>query len=158
VAAPRWLVDEMLGRLARYLRFLGHDTVYVKGVTDDALVALARSDSRTLLTRDRTLAGRLPNSLLIVGVQVGEQLREVHHAFPEAGYEVSFVRCSLCNGRLRAWVPPPQGPWPTELPRERVERGMEVYECPDCGHLYWEGSHTEQIRRHVLAWTSDRAR
>ncbi|MGI0139764.1 MAG: Mut7-C RNAse domain-containing protein, partial [Thermoplasmata archaeon] len=23
---PRWIVDEMLGRLARYLRFLGYDT------------------------------------------------------------------------------------------------------------------------------------
>lgn len=149
---PRWAVDEMLGRLARYLRFLGHDTTYLTGLGDAEIVQKVRDDGRLLLTRDRELAGRTPGSLLIRSPRIGEQLREVRDAFPTFAYSVAFDRCPECNEVLLGWVHAPGDPWPTELPRERVEAGLPVFRCARCGRRFWDGSHTARIREKVAGW------
>jgi uncharacterized protein len=153
--APRWLADEMLGRLARYLRFFGHDVEYLRSVDDPAITRRALAEHRTLLTRDRALARKTPGSVLLHSSEIGEQLREVRKARPEARYELAFDRCPGCNTRLSPWSPDPHKPWPPELPRERVEHGLAVVECPGCGRHYWEGSHAAEIRRKVSAWLAD---
>jgi uncharacterized protein len=143
----------MLGRLARYLRFFGHDTRYARDLPDEEIALAARREGRILLTRDRELAHRVPGALLIRSPAVGEQVREVYGAFPQLDYRLRFDRCPECNGGLRAWVPPP-GEWPGDLPRERVEAGLAVEQCSGCGRRYWEGSHTARIRAQVSEWLS----
>jgi uncharacterized protein with PIN domain len=154
---PRWVADEMLGRLARYLRFLGHDTIYVRGLDDDAVRRLATADGRVLLTRDRELARRTDSAVLLHAVDVVEQLREVRRAFPGLPHEVTFDRCPECNARLRAWEAPvdPAG-WPPVLPRPSQGLLPPVWECPACGRHYWEGSHAPRIRALVAgAWDEE---
>ena len=51
----RYVCDAMLGRLARWLRLLGHDTLYAD-VGDAELLRLG--ETRRVLTRDRELACR----------------------------------------------------------------------------------------------------
>jgi uncharacterized protein with PIN domain len=142
----------MLGRLARYLRFFGHDTSYLLGRTDAQIVEEVEREDRTLLTRDRQLAHRVPGALLIRSHAIGEQLREVRDAFPGAPYALTFDRCAECNAPLVPWVRRPEEEWPSELPRERVEAGLSVYRCPACGRRYWDGSHTDRIREKVAEW------
>lgn len=145
---PRWICDEMLGRLARYLRFLGYDVEYARGRTDRSILDQARTEDRRVLTRDRGMAERSPRVTLLRSIEVEEQLREVRAAFPQLRSEVRFVRCSLCNGLLRdadrsSPRPPkgvPEGPWGS---------GAPIYVCPSCGQAYWEGSHTDEIRRTI---------
>lgn len=152
---PRWLADEMVGRLARYLRFLGHDTEYAQGVDDEVIVAWAQREERQLLTRDRALARRLPGSVLLRSTELSAQLREVRAAAPDAEFAVTFRRCTLCNGALEPWVPVTGAPLPEDLPRERVAAGLRVYACARCGHRYWEGSHTERVRRETARWLAE---
>ena len=52
----RFLCDEMLTGLARWLRIAGYDTaIVVRGRRDRDLVEQANSENRILLTRDRRL-------------------------------------------------------------------------------------------------------
>ncbi|MCI4329635.1 MAG: Mut7-C RNAse domain-containing protein [Thermoplasmata archaeon] len=149
---PRWLADAMLGKLARYLRFLGHDTAYVRDLPERELATLARSEGRTLLTRDRSLAGRAPSSLLLHESDLPGQLREVARAFPHVPFEVKFDRCPDCNIPLRPWAKPTKdSDWPTEIPRPLIDSGVPVHECPSCARRYWEGSHAARIREVVAA-------
>ena len=145
MAEPRWLADEMVGRLARYLRFLGHDTVYVRGLEDDEIARRALREGRTLITRDRRLADRTPGALWLSSPELREQLRAVRASCPSAGYEVRFDRCTVCNGRL-ARVEAGQL---TELPPSVRGSAGPVFRCTECGHAYWEGSHTRRIREEL---------
>jgi uncharacterized protein with PIN domain len=149
-APPRWLADEMLGKLARYLRFLGHDTAYVRGLDDEEVVALAEREHRTLLTRDRDLASRTRPSLLLKSADLPGQLVEVRLRFPNLPFEVTLDRCPECNAELVPWHPPADdSAWPPELPRELVAAGLEVRRCPSCGRHFWDGSHAARIREVV---------
>ena len=54
----RFIADEMLGRLAKWLRAIGYDTIYYSGGEDSGLVQQALEEDRTILTRDADLLKR----------------------------------------------------------------------------------------------------
>lgn len=149
-APPRWLVDEMLGRLARYLRFVGCDTAYVRGLTDEEIVVRARHEGRILLTRDRELSSRCPGALLVPSPYLADQWRSVRAAYPSTPTRLSFDRCTLCNGLLAPAEAEREKDAP---PTDRPPRGP-LYRCGLCGHVYWDGSHTASIRERIAAWES----
>ncbi len=102
-ARPRVLVDVMCGTLATYLRICGYDAAYAleEGMEDDdRIAARATAEDRLLVTRDRELAARADDSLLLTERDVLDQLREV----ADAGHPVSVAaeptRCGSCNGPL----------------------------------------------------------
>jgi uncharacterized protein with PIN domain len=159
IVRRRWIVDEMLGRLARYLRFLGEDTEYVRGLSDADLLNRAIAEDRWLLTRDRQLGARAPCAVTLPSSYLAEQLRFLRARFPDLPTEVTFERCSLCNAPLErveslAAVDELSG----GLPAGATPPGPPLFRCILCRHLYWEGSHTRQIRRRLAAtWSAEPA-
>ncbi len=134
----------MLGKLARWLRAMGYDTLYFKIADDRDLLRLARAEARTLLTRDGKLA-RLagPAGLSIRATEVESQIGEVLERLallPSS--EGLLSRCLECNALLEG------------RPRESV-RGLvpeHVFStqerfvgCPGCARIYWRGSHADRI-------------
>jgi uncharacterized protein len=140
---PFW-ADEMLGRLARYLRLLGLDTAYATGLSDEEVARRARAEGRILLTRDRALAGRVPGSVLLTRLDLRGQWSELKERLPGLPDQPHFDRCTLCNGRL--------------APAERDVRGRPTFVCAVCGHRYWEGTHTESVRATLARWAEEPAR
>lgn len=146
---PRFIADAMLGRLARWLRTLGYDTAYGDSIGDDELVRRAFEEGRHILTRDR----RLYEEWRVEGVLIEadnplEQLREVVSALGLSEPTRLFTRCRVCNGVLR---PVPRGLVADRVPARVWQRERSFVECPECGRLYWEGTHTERMRRVVEA-------
>lgn len=150
---PRILADEMVGRLARYLRFVGCDVAYVRGVSDEELLRIAEAEERVVVTRDRRLAERAHPAVLLKSTDISEQWRAVRVAFPELPSDVRFERCTECNGVLCRVVAPFPAAGPEGIPWDRVAKGLPLFRCPDCDHYYWEGSHTTSIRRRLAAWS-----
>jgi uncharacterized protein len=155
VTLPRWLADEMVGRLARYLRFAGCDTVYARGLGDAEILEKARVEDRIIVTRDRALAARAPRSLLLTSPYLADQWRAVRAAHPEVPSEVSFVRCTECNGVLDPYAPTLGTAPAPGIPWDRVGRGLPLYRCSECGHIYWEGTHTARIRTQLARWAEE---
>ncbi len=148
----KFIADSMLGRLARWLRLLGHDTLYYPHIDDALLLRIAREDSRTLLTRDTRLVKvrGLENFLLIKENDPFKQLRSVIKAFnlsaefgPDAEGAVPMSRCAVCNalpGSVRKEDIKDRVP-------EYVYRTSHAFkQCPDCARLYWKGTHPEKFR------------
>ena len=143
---PRFVLDCHLGRLARYLRQFGFDTLYRNDYTDDDLAETSASEHRILLTRDRTL---LKRSIITHGYFVREfdprrQLDEVIRRFDLRGQIVPFGRCTRCNGIVE------------EVEKQAVESELEpktrlyfdrFWQCTGCRQIYWEGSHVKHMIR-----------
>jgi uncharacterized protein with PIN domain len=133
----------MLGRLARWLRILGHDVAYGPHLSGRTLVERARREQRLLLTRDTRLLRdpHLPPHLFIASDHFRDQLREVAAA---ARLGAGFLhRCLDCNRPLEA------------VPRDAVAAAVPPYvfatqehfqRCPHCGRVYWPATH----RAHML--------
>lgn len=128
----------MLGRLARWLRVLGYDTLYFPDGEDAGLVRRALAEDRILLTRDVELGRRRGvRVILIADDRVENQLREIAHLLPLTADE-AFSRCLDCNLPLieleralaRDLVPPY-----VFATQQRFRR------CPQCGKVYWRGTH-----------------
>jgi uncharacterized protein len=142
---PRFAVDEMLGSLARWLRIMGYDAAYEKGLNDTAMLEKARQESRTLLTRDKQLAARAGKQGLLVRSDVlEEQIAEVASAYA-LRFDESRTRCTLCNGLLR----PAREEELTEVPPRVRERHTEFFVCEGCGQIYWNGTHWKNIREQL---------
>ena len=149
---PRFLADCNVGRLARWLRALGYDASYHARIDDSELVREAAAENRVLLTRDRDLTKRrmiqtgVVRAILIRDDDVTKQLRQV---FAELGLELkeALTRCIECNSELQSRVP--------ALVAERVppyvRRTQSRYsECPECGRIYWAGTHWQRMREVLL--------
>ncbi|WP_232687447.1 Mut7-C RNAse domain-containing protein [Halobacterium zhouii] len=138
----RFLLDAMLGDLARILRMCGHDAAYCLDrdvEADDDVRALALDEGRVLLTRDEQLAARTPDSILVRSKDTDEQLRELR----DAGVSLELAageRCGACNGRLERVAS--DAPRPEYVPDDV----SPVWRCRDCGQWFWQGSHWDDVR------------
>ncbi|MCS6818148.1 MAG: Mut7-C RNAse domain-containing protein [Blastocatellia bacterium] len=143
----KFVVDVMLGRLARWLRLLGFDVVYQPNAQDEQLIALAEAEERTLLTKDaRLLRDRRVNGYLVKSTRWEDQLREVVAEFHLSALIRAFTRCPECNTRL---VEVDRESVRSRVPAKVYEQQQEFYRCPNCARLYWAGTHVERMSRKI---------
>ncbi|KUK45332.1 MAG: Uncharacterized protein XD72_0235 [Methanothrix harundinacea] len=145
----RYLADEMLMRLARWLRMAGHDVSNPpEGADDSDLIELALAEGRTLLTRDKLLARRCENAgascLLVRSPHLDEQLSELWAAGVSMKLKPRPERCTLCNGILRK-----VGTRKIDDSSSPVDNDDALWRCEVCGKLYWRGAHWQGIRERL---------
>ena len=148
----KFICDRMLGKLARWLRIAGYDTLYVGDLPveielEDDILASNFND-RILLTKDKELYRKAKSAnrsvFLIKSNEVGNQLKEVE----STGVRFTPVmdRCSVCNEFLR--IPSEDEKWEV-LKKEGIENDLaeeyELWYCEKCRKLYWKGSHWENM-------------
>jgi len=141
---PRFVLDGHLGRLARYLRMLGFDTLWSNDADDEALVHISQQQARTLLTRDQGLLKRkaVTRGYWVRSTAPREQLREVLERFDLYRAATPFTRCMACNGLLRpATVEEVQ----ERLPPRTILYYSEFWQCEGCAKVYWEGPHVRRM-------------
>jgi len=146
----RLVVDSHLGRLARYLRLLGFDTLFHNDLGDRELARLAAQEQRVLLTRDKALLMRRevthgcyvregsPRQQLAALVRRLDLYRQIH----------PFTRCMECNGPLR---PVTKQQVAGRLPERTRELFHEFWQCTACQHVYWKGSHFARMQA-LVRW------
>lgn len=146
-AAPRFICDVHLGKLARRLRLLGFDTIYRNDLEDDEIVRTAQADQRIILTRDgEILAHRGVESYRPVSIFSDEQVREVLTRLNLRERIRPFSRCIRCNGDLI----PVEKESVISLVPPRSGRYMErFWQCRGCKKVYWQGSHYEKLARWI---------
>jgi uncharacterized protein len=151
----KFFADEMLGKLARWLRMSGLDVRYQRQIRDSELIYLAREESRILLTRDTHLIKRLAEAefLFISRDHLPEQIKEFYARFPESRIEMKpFSRCVECNTPLEG------------IDKEQVKDKVWPYvyqtqenftTCPTCKRIYWEATHVERIKQKLAGFFKD---
>ena len=144
IAEPKFIVDDMLGKLAVRLRMLGFDATYYGDSADSLLLRKSKEENRILLTRDLEITKvRGANTFFISSKKLKDQIREVIEKYDlKVSPPNMFSRCSVCNEPLQ------------DLPKEKVKGKVPpvVYKlfnefayCPKCDKYYWKGTHFEKI-------------
>ena len=145
----KFVADKMLGRLARWLRIIGHDVTYGPHLAGSGLLRAARKEGRLILTRDRSVAKRSPPGyLLIESDHFREQLKEVVRAFGLDPFKDAFTRCVECNALLESVL------------KQAVEGKVPPYVfstqekfsfCSVCRRIYWPATHQQKMLEELRA-------
>jgi uncharacterized protein with PIN domain len=143
----KFIADQNLGKLVKWLRIMGYDTVLYRGPADRSFLRKAEREGRTVLTRKRDMAHRqFAGSMLVVKYdRLEEQLAELMQGLPiHPEPERLFTLCLRCNEPLK------------EVTREEVSGLIPAYVletqsrfrvCPRCQGIFWPGTHRKNIHR-----------
>lgn len=152
----RFLVDAMLGNMARKLRIMGYDAAYASGgmMDDDEILEDAASSGRVIITRDAELARRAARSAIpaisISGETEQQAMSEVVQA---AGITTEIsgesARCPVCNLDTAKMDPRAAA---GRVPDGVAGRTDAFWECACCGRVYWEGTHITNLREASREW------
>jgi uncharacterized protein with PIN domain len=153
-ARPRFIADENVGKLGRYLRRLGFDTELFSGGDDGELVRRALAENRVLLTRDTHIqqyAVAASGRVLVVTLHSddpAEQLRTVIDKLKLSAWFKPLSLCLECNCPLE---PLPAEEAAGRAPPYVLKTQRQFMQCPECRRLYWRGSHWQAMRRQLEA-------
>ncbi|MHA1409457.1 MAG: Mut7-C RNAse domain-containing protein [Candidatus Odinarchaeia archaeon] len=152
-----FICDSMLGKLNRWLRVLGYDSIYSNNYSDSQLLSfMGENKNRYLLTRDKALYDKLVserrNVILIKSNKITEQLAYLKQVLNiDLTVDPNKSRCSFCNNRLvkvedidkiKGNIPP------------KVKSKIKVYwYCTKCNKVFWKGKmwpNIEKISKQAL--------
>ncbi|TMI56245.1 hypothetical protein E6H18_07870 [Candidatus Bathyarchaeota archaeon] len=147
----RFLVDGMLGGLARWLRILGYEVRYDAGAKDNDLLTIAGEENMVLLTRDEELSQRaVANkiaSALVVGETEEERLAQMANSFGvRLDTNMAETKCPECGASL---IEKSKSDIADEVPEESLKTYDQFWKCSNqsCEKVYWVGSHWKHIRQ-----------
>jgi uncharacterized protein with PIN domain len=138
---PKFLCDEMLGKLAKWLRLLGYDTSYLKSQDDGMLALVAEQENRILLTRDKQLSTRVKRGLYLESEDPDEQLMMVFTTYGLTK-DKALTLCSVCGYSL---ITVPKERAFGKVPSKIYAVQSEFWYCSRCQKFYWKGSHYDKI-------------
>lgn len=166
----KFIVDFMLGRLCRWLRALGYDTLYfvpksyqkkgkisniITSEKKNGIILYGLKEDRVIITRDHRLSSK--RALKIVVVKYDKLDKQMKQVFKELKLDIKeeliFSRCLICNTSLE------------EVKKERIKDRVPSYVfetherfsvCPNCEKVYWKGTHWELIRDKIGEFSLDK--
>jgi uncharacterized protein with PIN domain len=140
-----FVLDVHLGKLAKYLRMFGFDTVYRNDYDDPEIIQISVDENRVILTRD---IGMLKVRTVTRGYFIRDQrpkaqLAEVLKRFDLYKDIAPFSRCIKCNGKLT-----PVGKNEVMHRLEPMTRSFynDFFICKSCDSVFWEGSHLDRMK------------
>lgn len=144
----RFIADEHLGRLAKYLRLCGFDTVFAGSLADSQIIDIALQDNRIILSKDRELMSnrKAAGGCRIISERPALQLSEVINKYGLKEYFKPFSRCTNCNGQLETVS---VDEILDSLPQRTRNFYSHFMRCCSCGKIYWEGSHYNRMKKFI---------
>lgn len=152
-----FMVDAMLGSLARKLRMLGFDAEYDgRGRIGRSSLSALSAEGRVLVTRSRALAERarsagasaivLPQAGAVAGEASADEadLADLARQAGIARFAASpdRSRCAACNGTLARTGGEAA---PAGVPPRVAEACSEFWRCGRCSKVYWDGTHMRNL-------------
>ncbi|WP_252180122.1 Mut7-C ubiquitin/RNAse domain-containing protein [Endozoicomonas sp. 4G] len=142
---PCFIADVHLGKLARYLRILGFDTLYRNDYEDEEIVEIALNEKRVILTRDLGILKyrRVTHGYWLRNTLPRLQLKELILALQLENQFKPFTRCSLCNDVIEPVAAEQIRPLLQDQTRLYFS---EFFQCQNCKQVYWKGSHYQKLK------------
>jgi hypothetical protein len=143
-----------VGKLARWLRMLGYDSLFINDIDNNELIAIGLNDKRVLLTKDtqimlrRVVTSGSLKAVLIEEDNPKDQLRQVARMM-KIDQERKFTRCLECNKLL---VPKDKDEVRALVPAYVFKTQSQYFQCPACQRIYWRGTHWQRMNKEMEAF------
>lgn len=143
---PKFISDVHLGKLSKYLRMLGFDTLYNTNFTGEEIIKISLKEIRTILTRDTGILKRneVTHAAYVYGTYPEEQLVNIIKRFDLKRIIKEFSRCLECNSLLSKIE---KDKIADKIPPKVKTFQNEFYICNGCKKIYWKGSHFENMSK-----------
>ena len=146
----KFLCDQMLGTLAKWLRIYGFDTFYVNSeINDVKLLEITKNENRILITRDKSLVHQARRENLRViqtdKTDIDEQLKLVLQNV-KIDQDKVLSRCLLCNSVLDEIK---KDDVKAKVPKRVFENNKKFWLCLKCNKIYWKGSHYDNMTEKI---------
>ena len=136
----RFIVDRSLGKLAKWLRILGFDTIYAIHAEPGSLLS-ETSANRVIVTRTHRLRTAHTAGPLVF-IESDHYVAQLQQLIQDLGLQLTdvklFSRCLHCNKHIESiekmsiFEKVPDYVWETH---------DQFNQCPSCRRIYWAGSH-----------------
>ncbi len=148
LSQPRFIIDSMLGTIAKKLRILGFDCRYSGMIDDEDILLVAKKENRVIITRDRQLAfNAVKHDIVSVEITAHtekDQLIEIaeRQSLGKYKFDADNSRCSMCNGNLHTIE---KETIADKIPLKTSQNTERFWVCVDCKHIYWVGTHIRNL-------------
>lgn len=149
----RFLAESTLGKLCKWLRMAGFDTLFDPRVPSPArLAAMAARQDRTVLTRTQRVYHTL-GAMYAIFINANDPVEQIRQVFTETGIQRHhlnpFSRCLHCNHLVE--------PCEIEDVRHHVPEYISqvhstFHRCPQCGRIFWPGTHNRRSLELIDGW------
>ena len=147
---PRFACDRSLGRLAKWLRILGYDTLFGQYVSDAGLAGYAKQ-GRIVATRTVSVFKKVPREAR-VWIADNDPKDQLGCLAVKLGLvwspELVFSRCVLCNLPVE---PVDKDKISGHVPDYILGTRASFSSCPRCKRIYWPGTHAQRSVAHLEA-------
>jgi hypothetical protein len=148
----KFIVTKELGKLARWLRIMGFDTVYCRSTDLGGLVIRALRDGRLIVTRSKGIRHVQKCIVAVNSNELAEQLGELKNRLNlEIDQKAMFTRCTVCNEPLKS-IDKEEAK--DKVPEYVYSRQESFMRCPNCKKIYWQGSHWGNINEVIKKLSS----
>jgi len=146
----RFIVDNNVAKLAKWLRMMGYDTQVFNGDDDAGMIAAALKEDRVILTRDREIMKRrvvTSGRLKAILIQSDEPEQQMCQVIAELNLDCQFQPFSLCLECNQPLMERSKEQVAKRVPPYVFKTQPQYMECPLCHRIYWRGTHWEAMTR-----------
>lgn len=144
----KFIADNNVGRLARWLRLIGYDTLFFEQKDDGRMIKTAVDEGRVILTKDAQFMKRrlvANGTLKTIHIRQDDPRLQVREVVKSLKLDYHFKPFSLCLECNRLLVARDKEEVRNLVPARVFETQTQYTECPVCHRIYWPGTHWEAM-------------
>ena len=144
------IADNNVGKLARWLRLIGYDTILLKQKDDAQMIKIALGQNRVVVTKDAQFMKRrlvTNGTLKTVHIEQDDPVLQVQEVVKTLSLDYHFKPFSLCLECNRALIAPGKDEVRNLVPAHVLETQTQYTQCPTCQRIYWPGTHWQAMSK-----------
>jgi len=153
----RFIVDNNVGKLAKWLRIMGYNTLFFNGSNDSRMIAIALAEERAVLTKDTQIMKRrvvTSGRLKAILIQSDEPELQIYQVIDSLHLDCQFKPFTICLECNQPLLEKSKQQVKDLVPPYVFQTQSQYMECPTCHRIYWRGTHWQAMTKKLRKWST----
>jgi uncharacterized protein with PIN domain len=148
----KFIVDNNVGKLAKWLRIMGYDSLVFNGSDDSSMIATALAERRVILTRDTQIMKRrvvTSGQLKVILVKSDKPELQMRQVIDTLNLDCPFRPFTICLECNQPLLERSKQQVKDLVPPYVFQTQDQYMECPACHRIYWRGTHWQAMTKNL---------